>query len=56
MGKIRIPQHQGEFYLIYFIGLAYQGKDIIVFRFIIEYSSLSDFGPKLVGLFLYEDF
>jgi hypothetical protein len=28
---------------IYFVGLAYQGKDI-VFRFIIEYSSLRDFG------------
>jgi hypothetical protein len=27
-----------------FVGLAYQGKDI-VFRFIIEYSSLRDFGP-----------
>jgi hypothetical protein len=27
-----------------FIGLAHQGKDI-VFRFIIEYSSLMDFGP-----------
>jgi hypothetical protein len=27
-----------------FIGLAYQGKDI-VFRFIIEYSGLRDFGP-----------
>ncbi len=26
------------------IGLAYQGRDI-VFRFIIEYSSLRDFGP-----------
>ncbi len=26
------------------IGLAYQSKDI-VFRFIIEYSSLRDFGP-----------
>jgi hypothetical protein len=26
-----------------FVGLAYQGKDI-VFRFIIEYSSLMDFG------------
>jgi hypothetical protein len=25
-------------------GFAYQGKDI-VFRFIIEYSSLRDFGP-----------
>ncbi len=28
-----------------FIGLAYQGKDIMVFRFIIEYSSLRDFVP-----------
>jgi len=28
-----------------FVGLAYQGKDIIVFRFIIEYSSLRDFRP-----------
>jgi hypothetical protein len=28
----------------YFVGLAYQGKDI-VFRFIIEYSSIRDFGP-----------
>jgi hypothetical protein len=27
-----------------FIGLAYQGKDI-VFRFVIEYSSLRDFWP-----------
>jgi hypothetical protein len=27
-----------------------------VFRFIIEYSSLMDFGPRAVGLFLYEDF
>jgi hypothetical protein len=27
-----------------FVALAYQGKDI-VFRFIIEYSSLRDFGP-----------
>jgi len=27
-----------------FVGLSYQGKDI-VFRFIIEYSSLRDFGP-----------
>ncbi len=29
----------------------------IVFRFIIEYnSSLMDFGPYIIGLFLYEDF
>jgi hypothetical protein len=27
-----------------FIGLGYQGKDIVL-RFIIEYSSLRDFGP-----------
>jgi hypothetical protein len=41
-----------------FIGLPYLSKDI-VFRFIIEYSSLRDFGPKviiIIGLFLYEDF
>jgi hypothetical protein len=31
-----------------FVGLAYQGKDI-VFKFIIKYSSLMDFAP-LVGL------
>jgi hypothetical protein len=36
-----------------FLAFAYQGKDI-VFRFIIEYSSLRDFGP--LGLFLYEGF
>jgi len=30
----------------YFVGLAYRGKDI-VFRFIIEYSSLRDFGPEV---------
>jgi hypothetical protein len=38
-----------------FVSLAYQGKDI-VFRFIIEYSSFRDFGPKVIGLLLYEDF
>jgi hypothetical protein len=27
-----------------------------VFRFIIEYSSLRDFGPQVMRLFLYEDF
>jgi hypothetical protein len=42
-------------YITLCVGIAYQGKDI-VFRFIIEYSSLRDFGPKLLGLFLYEDF
>jgi len=38
-----------------FVGLADQGKDI-VFRFIIEYGSLRDFGPLVVGLFSYKDF
>jgi hypothetical protein len=33
-----------------FVGLAYQGKDIM-FGFIIEYSSLMDFGPYVIGLF-----
>jgi hypothetical protein len=37
------------------IGLAYQDKDI-VFRFIIEYSSLMDFCPYAIDLFLYEEF
>jgi len=27
-----------------------------VFKFIVEYSSLRDFVPYLIGLFLYEDF
>ncbi len=31
-----------------FIGLAYHGKDI-VFRFIIEYSRLRDFGPQVIN-------
>jgi hypothetical protein len=38
-----------------FIGLAYQGQDI-VFSLVIVYSSLTDFGPLVIGLFLYEDF
>ncbi len=37
-----------------FIGVAYQGKDI-VFTFIIGYTNLRDFGPYVIGLFLYED-
>jgi hypothetical protein len=39
----------------HFIGLAYQGEDIVC-RFIIEYSSLMNFGLQVIGLFLYEDF
>ncbi len=38
-----------------FVGLAYHGN-FIVFRFIIEYSSLRDFGPYIIGLFVQEDF
>ncbi len=39
-----------SYMIINFIsGLAYQGKDIVVFRFIIESSSLRDFSP--IGLF-----
>jgi hypothetical protein len=30
--------------LLFIVGIAYQGKDIVM-RFIIEYSSLRDFGP-----------
>jgi hypothetical protein len=51
-----LPPPAQTIYLI--VGLALVGKDI-VFRFIIEYSSLMDFGPFMViiiGLFLYEDF
>ncbi len=42
----------GQFFTWPIFGLAHQGKDI-VFRFIIEYSSLRDFGPYI--MFLYED-
>jgi hypothetical protein len=38
-----------------FVGLAYQGNKI-VFRFIIQYSSLMDLGPSIIGLLLFEDF
>jgi hypothetical protein len=38
-----------------FVGLAMVGKDI-VFRFIIEYTSLRDFGPWVIVLFLCMDF
>ncbi len=33
-----------------------KGKDIVVFRFIIEYNRFRDFGPYvIIDLFLYED-
>jgi len=38
-------QAKKTFLLNTFVGLAYQGKDIVVFGFIIEYSSLRDFEP-----------
>ncbi len=42
---------------ICFVGFAFPGKDIVVFRFIIEYNSLRDFGPQvIIGLVLHEDF
>jgi hypothetical protein len=57
-GAASANQHQGFSFLFFFfnfVGLAYQGKDI-VFRSIIEYSSLRDFGSWVIGLFLIEDF
>ncbi len=54
LGKLKIPTHgdpilpmskQLEYtWYFVFVGVAYQGKNI-VFRFIIEYNSLRDFGP-----------
>jgi len=59
LGKRRRRRNNGghPYKLLHgFVGLAYQGKDI-VFRLIIEYSSLRDFHPQvIIGLFLYEDF
>jgi hypothetical protein len=43
------------FKFLYFVELALIGNDI-VFRFIIEYSSLRDFGSWVIVLFLYEEF
>jgi len=43
-GEAATPRHVGLVGFACFFGLAYQCKDI-VFRFIIEYSSLRDFGP-----------
>jgi hypothetical protein len=39
----------------HFFGIAYQGEDI-VFKFIIKYNSLTNFGTHVVGLFLCKDF
>jgi hypothetical protein len=38
------PHDYSYVFLLQFVGLAYEGKDI-VFRVIIKYSILSDFGP-----------
>jgi hypothetical protein len=35
---------EGDINFFPFIGIVYQGKDMM-FRFIVEYSSLMDFGP-----------
>jgi hypothetical protein len=35
---------------LYCVGFAWVGKDI-VFKFILEYSSLRDFGPYVIDLF-----
>jgi hypothetical protein len=39
------PWHDTPRVVVDFVGLAYEGNDIVVFRFIIEYNSLRDFGP-----------
>jgi hypothetical protein len=41
--------------MIPLLALHIKAKDI-VFRFIIEYCSLRDFGPLVIGLYLYENF
>jgi hypothetical protein len=51
LGSLTFPIFEFQKLTWIFIGLAYQGKDIM-FRFIIEYSSLTDFGPYIVALFL----
>jgi hypothetical protein len=43
-GPLDTPQIVVTNFVCLFVGLSYQGKDI-VFRFAIEYSSLRDFGP-----------
>jgi hypothetical protein len=35
----------------HFFSIAHQGKDIIVFIFIIKYSSSTNFGPHVISLF-----
>jgi hypothetical protein len=43
----RERERGGEGEVFDFVGLAYQGKEI-VFRFILEYSSLRGFGPSVI--------
>jgi hypothetical protein len=52
LGRGRFGGHKQ----ISFLALPTKALKDIVFGFIIEYSSLRDFGPKAIGLFLYEDF
>jgi len=56
MSHYYIP-YRNQIHPLWVLALPTKGKDI-VFRFITEYysSSLMDFGPQVVGLFLYEDF
>jgi hypothetical protein len=42
-----LPNIQIQDLRVFYIGLALVGKDI-VFRFIIEYNSLRDFGPSVI--------
>jgi hypothetical protein len=50
-----VENFRGPMELLERTKLCLVGKDI-VFRFILEYSRLRDFGPKVIDLFLYEDF
>jgi hypothetical protein len=51
LGSLTFPIFEFQKLTRIFIGLAYQGKNF-VFRFIIEYGSLTDFGLPIVVLFL----
>jgi hypothetical protein len=39
------------FWFSFFLALPTKASEDIVFKFIIEYSSLTDFGPHVVGFF-----
>ncbi len=50
------PTNNQIFLKTYLLVLATKARIDIVFRITIEYSSLRDFGPYVIDLFLYEDF